>query len=139
MDNVNREILTILQNEGRISMTDLGKKVALSTPAVTERVRRLEEQGVIEGYKANINPDKIDKPVKAFILVETHRCKAFREFCKNNPVVIECHRLTGQYSYLVKVVTDNNESLERFIDETMEYGQPYTMINLSSPVLHKSI
>ncbi|WP_226670365.1 Lrp/AsnC family transcriptional regulator [Metabacillus litoralis] len=139
MDNVNRKILTILQENGRISMTELGKIVALSTPAVTERVRRLEEQGVIEGYKAQINPEKIDKSVKAFVLVETHRCKAFREFCKENPVVIECHRLTGQYSYLVKIVTNNNENLERFIDETMEFGQPYTMINLSSPVLHKKI
>ncbi|WP_019376589.1 Lrp/AsnC family transcriptional regulator [Virgibacillus halodenitrificans] len=137
MDKVNREILDVLQVDGRISMTELGKKVALSVPAVTERVRKLEEQGVIEGYTAKINPDKIDKSVKAFILVETHRCKPFREFCKGNPLVIECHRLTGEYSYLVKVVTDTYERLEDFIDQTMEYGQPYTMINLSSPVSYK--
>jgi DNA-binding Lrp family transcriptional regulator len=134
MDKVNHEILDILQVDGRISMTELGKRVNLSTPAVTERVRKLEEQGVIVGYKAQVNPDKIGKSVKAFILVETHRCKPFREFCRKNPLVIECHRLTGQYSYLVKIITDDYESLESFIDSTMDYGQPYTMINLSSPV-----
>ncbi|MFC4321493.1 Lrp/AsnC family transcriptional regulator [Litchfieldia salsa] len=137
MDQVNSEIVGILQMDGRISMTELGKKVNLSTPAVVERVRKLEEQGIIEGYKAQINPAKMGKGVKAFVLVETHRCKAFREFCKENPLVIECHRLTGQYSYLVKIVTDTNESLEGFIDETMDFGKPYTMMNLSSPVTDK--
>lgn len=139
MDNLNRQILDILQVEGRISMTELGKKISLSVPAVTERVRKLEDQGVIEGYKAQINPNKIHKSVKAFVLIKTHRCKAFREFCKESSLVIECHRLTGEYSYLVKVVTETNELLEEFIDSTMEYGEPYTMINLSSPVSNKII
>ncbi|WP_349409686.1 Lrp/AsnC family transcriptional regulator [Pseudalkalibacillus sp. SCS-8] len=139
MDPINRKILEVLQVEGRVSMTELGKKISMSVPAVTERVRKLEEQGVIQGYKAQINPDKIDKSVKAFVLVKTHRCKAFREFCKENPLVIECHRLTGEYSYLVKVITESYELLEEFIDATMEYGEPYTMMNLSSPVLNKII
>lgn len=139
MDSVNRQILNILQVEGRISMTELGKKISLSVPAVTERVKKLEDQGVIVGYKAQINPDKMDKSVKAFILVKTHRCKAFREFCLENSLVIECHRLTGEYSYLVKVVTETNERLEEFIDSTMDYGEPCTMMNLSSPVTSKII
>ncbi|WP_246942394.1 Lrp/AsnC family transcriptional regulator [Bacillus pinisoli] len=139
MDSINRKIIDILQVDGRISMTELGKKIALSVPAVTERVKKLEEQGVIEGYRAQINSNKINKSVKAFILVKTHRCKAFREFCKENPHVIECHRLTGEYSYLVKVVTETNDFLEEFIDATMEYGEPYTMINLSSPIQNKVI
>jgi Lrp/AsnC family transcriptional regulator, leucine-responsive regulatory protein len=139
MDDLNRRILDILQTEARISMTELGKRISLSVPAVTERVKKLEDQGIIEGYKAQINPDKMQKSVKAFILIKTHRCKAFREFCKENPLVIECHRLTGEYSYLVKVVTESNELLERFIDSTMEYGEPYTMMNLSSPVPGKII
>lgn len=139
MDNIDRKILDILQCEGRISMTELGKKVSMSVPAVTDRVRKLEDQGVIVGYKAEIDPSKIMKSVKAFVLVKTHRCKAFREFCKDNPLVIECHRLTGEYSYLVKVITENNELLEEFIDSTMDYGEPYTMMNLSSPVAGKLI
>lgn len=139
MDQLNRKILDILQTEGRISMTELGKEISMSVPAVTERVRKLEDQGVIEGYKALVNPAKIHKSVKAFILVKTHRCKAFRDFCKENDLVIECHRLTGEYSYLVKVVTETYEQLEEFIDSTMEFGEPYTMMNLSSPVTNKII
>ncbi|MDX8342581.1 Lrp/AsnC family transcriptional regulator [Rossellomorea sp. YZS02] len=139
MDTINRHILDVLQVNGRISMTELGKEISLSVPAVTERVRKLEEQGVIEGYKAIINPEKVNKPVKAFVLMKTHRCKAFRAFCKEHPHVVECHRLTGEYSYLVKVVTGNNQLLEAFIDASMEYGEPYTMMNLSSPVSGKII
>ncbi|MCA1065741.1 Lrp/AsnC family transcriptional regulator [Rossellomorea sp. AcN35-11] len=139
MDTINRQILDLLQVNARISMTELGKQISLSVPAVTERVRKLEEQGVIEGYRAIINPEKVHKPVKAFILIKTHRCKAFREFCKENPHVVECHRLTGEYSYIVKVVTENNVLLEEFIDSSMEYGEPYTMMNLSSPVSGKII
>lgn len=139
MDEINQKILQILQLNGRISMTELGKKVSLSVPSVTERVRRLEEQGVIEGYKAIVNAEKMNKPVKAFVLVKTYKCKAFREFCLENPVVVECHRLTGEYSYLVKIVTKSNDSLEAFIDSAMEYGEPYTMINLSSPLHSKPI
>lgn len=139
MDSTNRQIIDILQVKGRISMTELGQQISLSVPAVTERVRKLEEQGVIEGYRAIINPEKVNKPVKAFILIKTHRCKAFREFCEKHPHVVECHRLTGEYSYIVKLVTENNLLLEEFIDASMDYGEPYTMMNLSTTFSLKTI
>ncbi|MRX74413.1 winged helix-turn-helix transcriptional regulator [Bacillus lacus] len=139
MDPINRQILNILQADGRVSMTELGRNVSLSVPAVTERVRKMEDQGIIKGYKAEIDNVKIDKPVSAFILIKTHRCKAFRGFCKENPLVVECHRLTGEYSYLVKIVTESYKLLEEFIDTSMEYGEPLTMMNLSSPVSNKAI
>ncbi|WP_081831707.1 Lrp/AsnC ligand binding domain-containing protein [Geomicrobium sp. JCM 19038] len=62
------------------------------------------------------------------------KCALFREFCKNNEKVIECHRLTGEYSYLGEIITDTNHSLEEFIEQSMDYGKPYTMMNLSLPV-----
>ncbi|SEN92688.1 DNA-binding transcriptional regulator, Lrp family [Amphibacillus marinus] len=139
MDEINRKIINILQEEGRTSMTELGMRIALSVPAVTERVRKLEDQGVIQGYKAIIDPDKINKAMKAFVLVKTNRCQAFKEFCLTTADVVECHRLTGEYSYLVKIITHSNASLEAFIDATMAYGQPYTMISLSSPLTDKII
>ncbi|WLR42040.1 Lrp/AsnC family transcriptional regulator [Bacillus carboniphilus] len=139
MDTINRKIIDILQLDGRISMTELGKKVSLSVPAVTERVKKLEDQGIITGYRASIDPDKIQKSVKAFILIKTHRCKAFREFCRQNDLVIECHRLTGEYSYLVKIITETFDSLEEFIDSCMEFGESYTMMNLSSPIINKIV
>ena len=92
MDEIDRHILELMQQQARISMTELGRQIGLSTPAATERVKRLEERGVITGYRAVIHPEKMDKHVTAFILYDTHRCEAFREFCRQQPSVIECHR-----------------------------------------------
>ncbi|WP_214829678.1 Lrp/AsnC family transcriptional regulator [Exiguobacterium algae] len=139
MDEIDRHIIGIMQENARISVTDLGKRIGLSTPAANERLKRLEERGVITGYRAIINPEKMDKQVTAFILYDTHRCEAFREFCKDHGSVVECHRLAGQYSYLVKIVTENVRTLEAFIDASMAYGQPSSLINLSSPVPFKPI
>lgn len=139
MDEIDRHILQVLQEDGRISMTDLGKRVGLSVPAVKERVNKLEDKEVIKGYRAIVDPQKISKQVTAFILYDTTRCKEFREFCKQHPSVIECHRLAGQYSYLVKVVTESVHTLEQFIDSSLAYGESSTLITLSSPVEFKSI
>ncbi|MCM3665202.1 Lrp/AsnC family transcriptional regulator [Mesobacillus subterraneus] len=139
MDQVDKNILHHLQEDGRISMTELGRRVGLSVPAVKERVKRLEENGTILGYRAILNPKKVNKHVLAFILFDSKRCKEFREFCIEHPMVVECHRLAGQYSYLVKVLADSVENLEDFIDDSMIYGHPSTLINLSSPVEFKHI
>ncbi|ERG68537.1 Lrp/AsnC family transcriptional regulator [Exiguobacterium chiriqhucha] len=139
MDEIDRHIVSLMQGNARISVTELGKRIGLSTPAANERLKRLEERGVITGYRAVINPEKLGKHVTAFILYDTTRCEAFREFCRQQPSVMECHRLAGQYSYLVKVVTENVRTLETFIDESMAYGQPSSLINLSSPVPFKAV
>ncbi|KAA0545307.1 Lrp/AsnC family transcriptional regulator [Bacillus sp. BGMRC 2118] len=139
MDEIDRHILQVLQMDGRISMTDLGKKVGLSVPAVKERVNKLEDKEIITGYRAIINPHKMNKQVTAFILYDTTRCREFREFCKLHPSVTECHRLAGQFSYLVKVVTESVHTLEQFIDESLAYGESSTLITLSSPVEFKVI
>lgn len=139
MDEIDRHIVSLMQENARISVTELGKRIGLSTPAANERLKRLEEREVITAYRAVINPEKLGKHVTAFILYDTTRCEAFREFCRQQPSVMECHRLAGQYSYLVKVVTENVRTLETFIDESMAYGQPSSLINLSSPVPFKGI
>lgn len=139
MDEIDRHIVILMQENARISVTELGKRIGLSTPAANERLKRLEEREVITGYRAVVNPEKLGKHVTAFILYDTTRCEAFREFCRQQPSVMECHRLAGQYSYLVKVVTENVRTLETFIDESMAYGQPSSLINLSSPVPFKAV
>lgn len=139
MDEIDRDILLHLRENARCSFTELGKKVGLSTPAVNERVKKLEEKGIIAGYKAIINPDKIDKPITAFILYNNTKCEQFTAFCKDHTGVIECHRLAGSYNYLIKVLTDSVQSLESFIDASMAFGQPSTLIRLSSPVESKAI
>jgi Lrp/AsnC family transcriptional regulator, leucine-responsive regulatory protein len=137
MDEIDQNILFQLQENGRISMTELGKRVGLSTPATNERVKKLEDKEVIKGYKAIIDPEKLNKNVTAFILFDTKQGKKFRDFCKEHPIVVECHRLAGQFSYLVKVVTESVKILEEFIDATLPFGEPSTLIKLSSVVEDK--
>lgn len=135
MDDLDKQILLVLQEEGRISMTDLGKTVSLSQPAVTERVRRMEESGIIDHYRAVVSPEKINKPISAFILFYTKGCDSFVNYCKEAHDVVELHRISGhQYNFLVKLVTDSLLTLECAINELGKYGDSTTMIVLSSPI-----
>lgn len=137
LDDIDQSILILLQENARMSMTELGKKAGLSTPAVNERVKKLEDKGVIKGYRAIIDTEKLNKSVTAFILFDTKRGKSFRDFCKENHNVVECHRLAGQFSYLVKIVTESVQTLEEFIDSSLAYGEPSTLIKLSSVVEYR--
>ncbi|KQO17927.1 Lrp/AsnC family transcriptional regulator [Paenibacillus sp. Leaf72] len=137
MDHVDKQILFHLQNQARISMTDLGKSVGLSQPAVTERVRRLEEKGVIEEYRTIISPEKIGKPSIAYMLFQTRDCHAFLDFVHTSPDVMECHRISGQHNYLLKVMTDSTRSLEEFGNQCDKYGTYTILIVMSSPIDHK--
>lgn len=137
LDDIDQSILILLQENARISMTELGKKVGLSTPAVNERVKKLEDKGVIKGYRAIIDTEKLNKGITAFILFDTKQGKSFRDFCKKNHNVVECHRLTGQFSYLVKIVTESVQLLEEFIDSSLDYGEPSSLIKLSSVVEYR--
>ncbi|GKS11780.1 AsnC family transcriptional regulator [Paenibacillus chitinolyticus] len=134
MDHTDKQILYYLQNQARISMTELGKCVGLSQPAVTERVRRLEEKGIIEEYRTLISPEKIGKQAAAYILFHTRDCHAFLEFCRSSSDVIECHRISGEHNYLLKVMTDSARSLEEFGNQCDKYGTYTILIVMSSPI-----
>ncbi|MEC2560243.1 Lrp/AsnC family transcriptional regulator, partial [Bacillus cereus] len=99
---------------------------------VTERVRKLEEQQIIEGYHAHVSLKKINRPMSALILFKSTNCKSLSNFCYNHPDVLECYRVAGEISYIVKIATHSVESLEQFIDDSMQYGTPSTNIVLSS-------
>lgn len=139
MDELDRKILLILQEQGRLSMTELGKAVALSQPAVSERVRRMEEKGIIEQYRAVINPRKVHKNITAFIMFHTKGCERFVEYCQSCLDVIELHRISGQYNFLLKIVTESLQSLETLINSMGEYGDSTTLIVLSSPIIDRMI
>lgn len=139
MDQVDHKILLCLQNQARISMTELGKEVGLSQPAVTERVRRMEDKGIITGYRATVSHEKVGKPIMAHVLVHTNQCNSFVEFCQSAPEVIECHRISGEQNYLLKVMVESMLKLEQFGDECGKHGHSTTLIVLSSPVDHKHV
>ncbi|TCO75208.1 Lrp/AsnC family transcriptional regulator [Marinisporobacter balticus] len=141
MDTTDYRIIEILQNNGRISMKDLGKMVGLTSPAVTERVRRLEENGVITGYKAIIDPEKLDKNIQAFIDISMAADKyaKFLEFAIAINSIVECHHVTGGDCMTLKVMVKNMKELEILIDEIKKVGNTRTSLILSSPIAHKII
>lgn len=139
MDQIDKNILFYMENQARLSMTELGKLVGLSQPAVTERVKRLEESGVIEEYRTVINPRKIGKQSTSYLLFRTRECHAFLDFCRSSPEVVECYRVSGEHNYLIKVMTDSIEDLEVFGDQCDKYGTYTTLIAMSSPIPHKKL
>jgi len=139
LDQIDKNILFHLENQARLSMTELGKLVGLSQPAVTERVKRMEEAGVIEHYRAIINPQKIGKQSVAYLLFRTRECGAFLQFCHSAPEVVECHRISGEHNYLLKVITNTISDLEAFGEQCDKYGSYTTIIGISSPIAHKSL
>lgn len=139
MDSTDYNIIKFLQNNGRISMKELGQKVALSAPAVTERVKRLEESGIILGYKAVIDPNKLGRSINIFINVDmkTDKHKKFMEFVNENENIIECYHVTGPYCMIIKASLNEMSSLEDLIGKVQAFGNTETYIILSSPVENK--
>ncbi|MCG7382974.1 Lrp/AsnC family transcriptional regulator [Paenibacillus sp. ACRRY] len=139
MDQIDTNILFHLQNQARLSMTELGKLVGLSQPAVTERVKRLEESRVIEEYRTIISPQKIGKSSTSYLLFRTRDCHAFLDFCRSSPEVVECHRVSGEHNYLLKIMTDSIADLEAFGDRCDPFGTYTTLIAISSPIAAKNL
>lgn len=141
MDATDYKITEILQIQGRISMKDLGKMVGLTSPAVTERVKRLEESGIITGYKAIINPEKLDKNIQAFIDISmsADKYENFLKFAMKTNSIIECHHVTGGDCMTLKVLVKNMKELETLIDKIKKVGNTRTSIILSSPIDTKII
>jgi len=137
LDHVDKQILFYLQNQARVSMTELGKCVGLSQPAVTERVRRMEEKGIIKEYRTIISPEKIGKNAAAYMLFRTRDCLGFLDFVHASPHVAECHRISGEHSYLLKVVTESTQALEEFGNQCDKYGTYTILIVMSSPIDHR--
>jgi Lrp/AsnC family leucine-responsive transcriptional regulator len=141
MDETGWRILAELQENARISFSELGRRVALTPPAVADRVRRMEEAGVIAGYRAQPAHDRIGLPITAFIrwTATGNDCAHLGEVAKGIPEIIECHRVTGEESYVVKAVVRSVEHLEGLIDRLMPHGETKTSVVLSSPVTHRSV
>jgi Lrp/AsnC family leucine-responsive transcriptional regulator len=141
MDITDHKILEFLQKDGRISMKDLGKIVGLTSPAVSERVKRLEEAGVIEGYKAIVNPDALGRVIKAFIHISlpNDKYKIFIEEARQDPRIVECHHITGDDCSVLKVIVKDMYELENVIDSIKAIGSTKTSVILSTPIHAKSI
>jgi len=141
LDEIGWKILQELQENARLSFAELGRRVGLSIPAVTERVRRMEDASIITGYHADVDPEKVGLPITAFIRMNivgdmTPRLTAL---LKELPEISECHRGTGGDSFIMKVNVASVHHLERLIDRLLPFGTTTTSIVLSSPVAKRLI
>ena len=118
LDEIDVKLLEILQKNGRMRRNDLADQVGLSLPSVSERLRKLEEHGIIEGYFAKISPKTVGKDITAFIVVSVDSSKHYPQFIEHahaTDEILECHAITGQGSHLVKMRTENTATLEKLL------------------------
>jgi Lrp/AsnC family transcriptional regulator, leucine-responsive regulatory protein len=136
LDDINRRLLRELQSEPRITMSALARLVQMSAPAVTERVQRMERAGIITGYRTEVSPAALGLPVAAFARIRPApgQLSKIAELAAGLPEVSECHRITGEDCFLIKVHAAAVEDLEAIIDRFLLYGQTITSIVVSSPV-----
>src|SRR5207302_11287306 len=141
LDQIGWKLLQELQINGRLSYAELGRRVGLTSPAVVERVKRMEEAGIIVGYHADIDPMKVGMPITAYIRLSVVGDVYTRitAVVKNSPEVVECHRGTGADSFIMKVHVRSVEHLESLIDRLTPFGTTSTSIVLSSPVQQREV
>lgn len=141
LDDAGWRILDELQRNARISFAELGRRVGLSTPAVLERVHRLEEAGIILGYHAELDRAKVGMPITAFIRISVvgEGLKHVIAIAETLDEVIECHRVTGTDSFIMKVGVSSVEHLQALFDHFSPYVATTTSIILSSPVSRRVI
>ncbi len=134
LDEIGWKILGELQQNARIPFAELGRRVGLSTPAVTERVHKMEEEGIIVGYRAQVDPAKVGLAILAFINVKVggDDLSHFTELASRRPEVLECHRVTGAESFLIKAAVADVAHLERLLDSLMPYVATTTSMVLST-------
>lgn len=141
IDAIDWKILKELQENARISYAELGRRIGLTTPAVIERVRKLEDAQIITGYKAEIDTAKVGLPILAFIRMSISGVDYSRiiEVAENTKEILECHRGTGGDSFIMKVAVSDVANLQDLIDRLTPYGITTTSIVLSSPVKSRVI
>lgn len=141
LDEIDRQIVSLLQENARIPVKSIADQVALTSPSVSARIDRLEKRGVITGYHAAVDPEYFDYRIKAFINLEVEpvQKKEFYPYiqcCRN---VIECNCVTGDYSMLMEVVFRTTRELDQFIGQLQNFGRTKTQIVFSTCVEHRGV
>ena len=141
MDNIDRKILTILQQNARTPLKVIAEQVFLSSPAVSARIDRLESAGYILGYQAQLSCAAMGYQIKAFINLEIEPSQKpeFYPYIEGCPNVMECDCVTGDYSMFIKVCFHTTQELDQFINQLHRFGRTRTQIVFSTPVEHRGI
>ena len=141
MDNIDRKILSILQENARTPLKVIAEQVFLSSPAVSARIERLETAGLIMGYQAQLSCAAMGYQIKAFISLELEPVQKpeFYAYIEECPYIMECNCVTGDYSMLLKVCFRTTQELDQFINQLDRFGRTRTQIVFSTPVEHRGI
>jgi Lrp/AsnC family leucine-responsive transcriptional regulator len=136
LDATDRRIIGELTVDGRVSLAELGRRVNLSSPAVAERVQRLERSGVITGYRAEIDPHALGYQLTAIVRVKPapRQLPRIPELAEQIPEIVECHRITGEDCFFLKVQLRSIEELSPLLDRFLVYGQTTTSLINASPI-----
>ena len=141
LDAVNRRILALLVEDARMSTSELARRVGMSAPSVRERVARLERAGVIRGYRLDVDPAALGLPIAAWVRVRPGpgQLPKIADLARRTPQVSECHRVTGEDCFLLKVHGPSIEELESVLDSFLMFGQTTTAVIVSTPVPPRSL
>ena len=136
MDKIDLKLIKALEENARMTYAQLGKLVHLSAPAVTERVRKLEEQGVIAGYHATINLEKVGVPITALVECEVYRTKEreFKALVLSLEEVIDCYNVTGPSAFMLRVAVTSMSKLDELLERLIDLSDTRTMMVLAQPV-----
>jgi Lrp/AsnC family transcriptional regulator, leucine-responsive regulatory protein len=136
LDRTDRKIIGELTRDGRVSFAELGRRVSLSSPAVAERVQRLEAAGVITGYRAEIDPRALGYQLAAIVRVKPapRQLERIAELAARIPEISECHRITGEDCFIFKVHLRSIEDLSGLLDRFLVYGETTTSLINATPV-----
>jgi Lrp/AsnC family leucine-responsive transcriptional regulator len=141
LDTIDWRILAELQDDARLSHAELARRVHLTPPAVAARIRKLEDQDVIQGYRLELNLPRLGLQTLAFVRVRSHgpSRRPFLDAVATRPEVLECHHVTGEDCYVVKVAARSMSDLEQVVGDLARYGSTTTSIVFSSPVPRRTV
>jgi Lrp/AsnC family leucine-responsive transcriptional regulator len=141
LDDVNLRLIGELQADARLSLAELGRRVGLSAPAVTDRLQRLRDAGVIVGYRTEVDPRALGFALSVVLRVRPapRQLAKVAEVARTSAEVVECHRITGEDCFFMKLHVRNVEHLEEVIDRFLPFGQTTTSIIQSSPVAARGV
>jgi Lrp/AsnC family leucine-responsive transcriptional regulator len=136
LDATNLDILRLLFDEPRLAMSELARRIGMSAPAVTERVQRMQDAGVIRGARLDVDHAALGLGITAFVRVRPMpgQLQNVSELARKTPEIIECHRVTGEDCFIMKVLVGRVELLEAVLDEILKYGNTTSSIVQSTPV-----
>lgn len=141
LDSINKAILKLLQEDAKQSNTAIARVVGISSPAVSERIKKLEDTGVIQGYKTLVSSEHLGYNLKAIITLKAFmgKLKPFLKKVRSYDEVINCYRVTGDENIVMEIILRDQRHLEALIDELIAYGETKTQIVLSQVIDHKKV